>query len=269
MAPPGGIQAEPWTAVRDRYLGPSVLGPFADDMAQRLSRLSLGPLLETAADTGLLTRAIASSVSAGLTIIATDPSDALVQYAAGKPGTARVIWQAADPCSLPFEAATFGIVACQFGVAALADRVQAFREARRVMKRSARFVFNVPAQLRHNPVAARVQQAMEQLFPDDPPGYLAKVLHGYAETEAIDDDLTLAGFTDAIYTVVDLPYAAASARDAAIGYCLGTPLRAEIEARSAGDAEPVVDAVAAALRRRFGTGGIHATMRAHVVSAAG
>ena len=66
---------------------------------------------------------------------------------------------------------------------------------------------------------------MEELFPSNPPGYLAKVLHGYADNEVVDDDLTVAGFTDAIYTTVDLPYAAASAHDAAIGYCLGTPLR--------------------------------------------
>jgi ubiquinone/menaquinone biosynthesis C-methylase UbiE len=263
------VSADSLPAIRDRYFGPSVLSPFADDMAHRLSRFSTGPLLETAADIGLLTQAIASSVSAGLTIIATDPSDALVQYAASKPGTPRVIWQTADPCALPFEAATFGIVACQFGMMALPDRVAAFREARRVMKPGGRFLFNVPAHLRHNPVAARVQQAMEELFPTDPPQYLSRVLHGYAENEVVDDNLTMAGFTDAIYTTVDLPYAAASTHDAAMGYCLGTPLRHEIEARASGRCEAIVASVATALQRRFGSGPIDSTMRAHIISAAG
>ncbi len=185
------------------------------------------------------------------------------------PARRRVIWQTADPCALPFDTATFGIVTCQFGVAALSNRVLAFREARRVMKQGGRFVFNLLGHLRQNPVAARVQQCMEDLFPGDPPSYLAKVLHGSAENEAVDDDLTLAGFADAIYTIVDKPYAAASARDAATGYCLGTPLRAEIEARANGDTASVVEAVAAALKRRFGSGPIEATMRAHVISAAG
>ncbi len=261
--------ADSLLATRDRYLGPCLLSPFADDMAHRLSRLSVGPLLETVADTGLLTQAIASSVSAGLGIIATDPSDVLVTYAAGKPGTTRVNWQIADPCALPFPAATFGIVACQFGIMALANRVQAFREARRVMKPGARFVFNVPAHFRHNPVAARVQQSMEELFPADPPTYLAMVWHGYAENEMVDDELTVAGFTDAIYTTVDLPYAAESAHVAAKGYCLGTPLRQAIEARVDGDCDGVIESVAAALKRRFGAGPIDSTMRAHVISAAG
>jgi len=255
--------------IRDRYLGPSLLSLFADDMAKRLSRLTVGPLLETMADTGVLTQAIVSAVSVGLTIIATDPDGTLVRYAADKPGMGRVIWQTADPCALPFDSATFGIVACQFGVAALSNRVLAFREARRVMKQGGRFVFNVPGHLRQNPVAARVQQTLEELFPNDPPRYLAKVLHGYAENEAVDDDLTLAGFANAIYTIVNRPYEAASARDAAMGYCLGTPLCAEIEARGTGGTAPVVEAVAAALRRRFGNGLIASTMRAHVISAAG
>jgi hypothetical protein len=51
--------------VRDRYFAPPVLSPFADDMAHRLARLSIGPLLEIAADTGVLTQAMASALSAG------------------------------------------------------------------------------------------------------------------------------------------------------------------------------------------------------------
>lgn len=256
-------------AIRERYLGPSLLSPFADDIAQRLSRLTVGPLLETMADIGLCTQAIASTVSAGLTIVATDPSEVLLRHARKRPGTSRVIWQIADPCALPFEPATFGIVVCQFGVMALPDRVLALREARRVIKPGGRFVFNVPAHIRHSPVAACIQQSMQELFPSDPPGYLLKVMHGYAENEAVDDDLTVAGFTDAIYTTVDLPYAASSTHDAALGYCMGTPLRLEIEARAAGDSEPTVQAVAAALHRHFGAGRIETLMRAHVISASG
>ncbi|MGD0106431.1 MAG: methyltransferase domain-containing protein [Rhodopila sp.] len=256
-------------AIRDRYLAPTWLAPFADELARRLSRITMGPLLETAADTGVLTQALASAMSAGLTIIATDPSPDMVTFASAKPGMARVTWQQADPALLPFPDATFGIVACHFGVVTLPDRVAAFVEGRRVTKPGGRFVFSVPADLRHNPVADCVQDALEELFPTDPPGFVGQILHGYADNQAIDDDLTQAGFTDAIYTSVDLPFAAASARDVAVGYCLGTSLRLEIEARAPGGTERVVAAAAAALERRFGTGPIEAGMRAYFVSAAG
>lgn len=264
MIPTDGI-----LKIRDRYLAPSLLGPFADDMARRLSRISMGPLLETAADTGTLTEAIASAMSAGLTIIATDPSAEVVRHASVKPGMARITWQMADPHALPYADETFGIVACHFGVSIMPDRLLAFQEARRVMKSGGRFVFSVPAHIRQNPVADCLQGALEERFAVDPPRFVKHILHGYADNEAIDDDLTAAGFTDAIYTAVELPYEAASAHEVAIGYCLGTPLRSEIEARASGDIELVVQGVTAALERRFGTGQIKASMRAHIISASG
>ncbi len=97
---------------------------------------------------------------------------------------------------------------------------------------------------------------------------IANSLHGYAEDEAIDNDLTIAGFTDAIYTTVELPFAAASAHDVATGYCLRTPLRSELEARTSGDIGPVVEAAAMTLRKRFGSSAITTTMRTHIVFAA-
>jgi SAM-dependent methyltransferase len=256
-------------AVCDRHFAPSVLSPFADDLARRLSRFNNGPLLEIAAGTGVLTQAIASALSAGLTLIATDPAQDIVEHAMQKPGMARVIWQQADPLALPFADATFGIVACLTGVATLASPVQAFKQVRRVLKPGGRFVFSVPGNIRHNPVASCLQAALNDSFPDTPPRFIADGLHGYANNEIIDDDLTEAGFTDAIYTTVELPFAVASARDIAIGYCLGTLVRADLEQRTAGNIEPILHAATLALEQRFGAGVIQSTMRAHVVSAAG
>ncbi len=253
----------------DRYLGPSLLAPFADAMARRLAHISTGPLLEFHAGTGTFTQAIAASMSAGLTMIVTDPSADMIAYASKKPGMARITWQIADPRALGFRDATFGIVTCHFGVVMIPDRVQAFQEARRVLKQGGRFVFSVPGHLRQNPVADCLRDTMDNLFPTDPPRFVEHIFHGYADHETIDDDLTIAGFTDAMYTAVELPYAAASARDVAMGYCLGTPLRWEIEARAPGETENVIQAATAVLEDRFGTGPITASMRAQIVSAAG
>jgi SAM-dependent methyltransferase len=265
----GRITSTAMLGVHDRYFAPSVLSPFADDMARRVGRLSIGPLLEVAAGTGILTQAIASALSAGMTVIATDPNPDMVMHASSKPGMARVIWQQADPQALPFNDGTFGIVACQFGVAVLGDPIGVFRQARRVMKEGGRFVFSVFGTLEQNPVACCLQTALDGFFPADPPRFIAGGLHGYSENSAIDDDLTDAGFTDAIYTTVDQPFAAASARDVAIGYCLGTSLRTDLELRTAGDPEPAVNAATRALQARFGCGAIASTMRAHIISAAG
>ncbi len=254
---------------RSRYFGPSVLSPFADDLAARLSRLTAGPLLETMADVGTLTQAIATAVSVGVSVIATDRDADLLAIAAEKPGTARVTWRQADPGALPFREASFGIVACLSGIAETSDHVQTFREARRVLKPGGRLVFTTFGPLQQNPVAECVQMTLAGRFPDDPPRYLSSVLHGYDNTEVIDDDLTSAGFTDAAYTIVELPFSVREAADAALGYLLGTKLRGEIEVRTGGSILEVIEAVEADLRQRFGHGRITASMRANVVSAGG
>jgi SAM-dependent methyltransferase len=179
------------------------------------------------------------------------------------------MWRQADPRALPFADASFGIVACLSGIADIIDRVQAFREARRVLKPGGRLVFTTLGPLRHNPVAVCVQTALVRRFPEDPPPYLLRVLHGYGDTEMIDDDLTNAGFTDAAYTIVELPFSARDAAQAALGYVLGTKLRAEIEVRAGADMLGVIEAVEADLQQRFGMGRITASMRANVVSAGG
>jgi SAM-dependent methyltransferase len=253
-------------AVRDKYFAPCVLAPFAEDMARRLARLTNGPVLEIMSNTGTLTQAMAASLSAGMTIVATDPDPAAVAHASARPGMGRISWQTADPsAALPFNDATFRVVACLFAISTLPDRVAAFREVRRVMKADARFLFSVPGHIRHNPVADCIQAALDAIAPDDPPGFIGQRKHGYSDSEAIDNDLTAAGFTDAIYTTVAVPFAAASAREAAIGYCLGTRLRDDIESRF----PLAVDTVTGALEQRFGTGRIVSAMRAHVVTAAG
>jgi hypothetical protein len=60
---------------------------------------------------------------------------------------------------------------------------------------------------------------------------------------------------------------AASARDAAVAYCQGTPLRNEIETRDAARIEGATAAAAAALARRFGDGPIEGRIQAHVINA--
>lgn len=47
----------------DRYLGPLIFEPYAQDLARRLSTLDAERVLETAAGTGIVTRALERSLS--------------------------------------------------------------------------------------------------------------------------------------------------------------------------------------------------------------
>ena len=75
-------------ALYDRYLGPLLFEPYAADLASRLSDLRSGALLETAAGTGIVTQALAQGLPAEIELVATDLNQAMLDFAASKPGVA-------------------------------------------------------------------------------------------------------------------------------------------------------------------------------------
>jgi len=253
----------------DGLMVPLIFEPYAADLARRVA--ALGPLtrvLETAAGTGVVTRAMAKALPASVELVATDLNPPMLERAAAV-GTARPVqWQPADALQLPFDDASFDVVVCQFGVMFFPDKVRGFAEARRVLRRGGTLLFNVWDSLEHNEFAATATTALAGLFPTDPPRFMARVPHGYFDRQAIAKDLSDAGFDVAprIETLAARSRAA-SAEAAAIAYCQGTPLRNEIMARS--PATGLIDATAAcqsAIAQRFGAGPVDGKIQALVVA---
>jgi hypothetical protein len=91
--------------------------------------------------------------------------------------------------------------------------------------------------------------------------------YGHHNIEHISRDLAAAGFTDIKVESADYPARAASAYDATVGFCQGSPLRAEIEAREHDGLEAVTAEVAETLAQRFGRGPVEGRQRAHIFSA--
>lgn len=254
-------------ALYDRYRGPVFFEPFASDLARRLADLGSGDLLETAAGTGIVTRALARMLPETVSIIATDISQAMLDFAAEQPGVERITWRRADALTLPFDDAVFDAVLCQFGVMFFSDRVAGYREARRVLKPGARFVFSVWDRIENNEFCLIVCEAMARLFPDNPPDLLARTPYGYFDTDLIRDELTQAEFQKIVIETVARQSAAPSARYLAIGFCQGSPLRSAIEERDSSRLDEATDAATKALLSRFGEGAIVGKMCAHLITA--
>lgn len=258
-------------ALYDRYLGPLLFAPYARELGERLADLRAGALLETAAGTGIMTEVLANALPAAVEIVATDLNHAMVDHAAGKPALARATLRQADALALPFEAGRFDAVVCQFGAMFFPDRVAGYREARRVLKPGGRLLFTMWDSLDHNPIPRCVVDSMARQFPTDPPRFLARTPHGHYDRDTIRRELAHADFGTVDLDVVTLPSRAASHRDPAIGFCQGTPMRGEIEARDPGPAalQAATDAAAAALAAEFGSGPVEAPMQALVIVARG
>jgi SAM-dependent methyltransferase len=251
----------------EEYLVPLIFQPYAEHLARRLAARSLSRVLEIAAGTGVVTRHLASALPADVSIVATDLNQPMLDMAA-EIGTFRPVeWRVADAMQLPFDDAQFDAVVCQFGVMFFPDKPKAFAEARRVLKPGGVLLFNVWDRIEENEFANTVTLALESLFPDDPPRFLARTPHGYHDIAGIRRDIQAGGFASPpqIHTVAARSKAA-TARIPAFAYCQGTPLRNEIEARGNSMLGEATDLATAAIARQFGAGPVDGKIQAHVVA---
>jgi SAM-dependent methyltransferase len=250
----------------ETHLVPLIFEMYAADLKNRVGSMNVSRLLEIAAGTGVVTRALATVANDGISIIATDLNQAMLDEAAAV-GTARPVnWQQADAMALPFPDGEFDAVVCQFGVMFFPDKAKAFSEARRVLKPGGVFIFNVWDRISENEFADTVTTALEAVFPDDPPRFLARTPHGYHDRAVIERDLASGGFVRTPrMTTVATRSRAISANVPAIAYCQGTPLRNEIEARDSSRLAEATDVAAAAVAKRFGTHSVDGKIQAHVV----
>jgi ubiquinone/menaquinone biosynthesis C-methylase UbiE len=255
-------------AIYEQYLVPLIFQPYAADLARLVTQLNPQSILEIAAGTGVATRALVTALRAPVRITATDLNQTMLDVARSTlPNENRIEWRQADALALPFGNSSFAAVLCQFGAMFFPDKRQGFREAHRVLEASGCFMFSVWDDISHNEFADVVTKAVGELFPNDPPMFLARTPHGYHDAEQISSALRFSGFSKIAWDVVEHISRAPSAREPAIAYCQGTPLRSEIEARGTLCLEEATDYAASALARRFGSGPIEGKISALVFTA--
>lgn len=254
--------------IYDTYLVPLIFETYAHDLANRVVAGSPKTVLETAAGSGVVTRALAPLLDADARYVVTDLNQPMLDHAARRQrADDRISWQQADALRLPFDDGIFDAVCCQFGAMFFPDRVAGFAEARRVLRSGGRFVFNVWDRIAENEFADVVTATAATFFPDDPPVFLARTPHGYHDVDLIRDEVARAGFKDVSITTIAEESRAPSPGHPAIAYCQGTPLRNEIEARDAALLEAITDRATEAIAERFGHGAVSGKIQGHVIVA--
>ena len=249
-------------ALYQACLVPLLFAPYAEDLVWRVARLDPQDILETAAGTGIVTETLAREIP-GARIVATDLNQAMLDVAAERITAPAITFRQADAQSLPFGDGAFDAVVTQFGVMFFPDRVGAYREALRVLRPGGSFIFNVWDSLEANPVSKAIHEAVAGAFPDNPPGFLARVPFGYHDRDRIIADLRAAGFNRIESETVALS-SRVEAGAAAGGLCRGSPLSTEIDERGPGSLERATEAATRALGEYDGA---DAPMSAHVFKA--
>ena len=107
----------------DRYMVPLIFESYAGTWRNGRRHLSPEAVLETAAGSGVVTRALAPRLSPDARYVVTDLNQPMLDHAATRQGRGSPHqWQKVDAQALPFEDAAFDVVCCQFGVMFFPDR---------------------------------------------------------------------------------------------------------------------------------------------------
>lgn len=235
----------------DRGLGPVIFVDYAAEMARRAAALKPSRVLETAAGTGIVTRALRDHLPAETRLTATDLTAPMLTVAQTKfRAEERVDFQTADALALPFEDAAFDAVVCQFGVMFYPDKDLGYREAKRVLAPGGTYLFSVWDTHRYNTFARLVHEALGRAFPADPPQFMR--LPFFYAFEPIKESLVDAGFADITASVVRFDKTIPSLDRFAQGAVYGSPVIDQIRARGGVDPEAFKAELIRDFAREFG-----------------
>lgn len=253
------------------YLGPMIFDAYAKDMVVRLAPiLKAKPnsrILELAAGTGIVTNLIAQSLPGGASLLATDISEPMLNLARNNfKGAPGVTFQVADACTLPCADKSFDLIVCQYGVMFFPDKVQAMKEARRVLAPGGTYFFSIWDALEHNPIPRTAHETLAALLPTNPIPFLAKLPFGYSDRAEIERAASAGGFANIKLETIAFPCSAPNASDAARAWIDGTPIFAGLTERGIPDPAPFRAAVEKALTTKFGAAPCKSTMQAIVAT---
>jgi ubiquinone/menaquinone biosynthesis C-methylase UbiE len=252
-------------AAYDRYLGPMLFEPYADDLAARVTAAPVTALLETACGTGVLTERLRRALPPKATLTATDLNEPMIAHARTRVPGPGITWQPANAQDLPFPDAAFDAVACQFGIMFVPDKARAFTEARRVLRRGGRYAFNVWLSRAENSFGRIAHETIARFFTSDPPTFY-EVPFGFHDEPLIRGMLTAAHFEVATCERVAREVRSPSAEDAARGLVWGNPVQ-DIDERATAPAEEIIAAVASELAAEGGAAPLRLPTRALVIVA--
>ena len=249
-----------------RSLVPMIFEPHARTLAAMLANLTTGRVLELAAGTGAVTRALLEALPGKVAIIATDLNEAMLTQAKSQPGAERVEWQVADAMALPFPDGDFNAVVCGFGVMFFPDKRAAFSETLRVLAPGCPYAFTAWDRMELSVLNETARKVIADMFASNAP-QRHLIPFSYCDQDVIRADLEAAGFVDVTIDIITGHSRAISAYEAADGWFRGTNASNEIQAKGEGWLEKGIAATAAALMEKYGEGPLEMPNQALLVTA--
>ncbi len=215
----------------DQFLGPLFFEPYAIHLISKWKNVRAKHVLELACGTGRLTRYLLQLIDQDGLLSATDLDKDMLAIAKSQLQDPRLIWQQADAQELPYEDQNFDLVVCQFGVMFFRDKLEAFKEAYRVLKPGGIFLFLTWDNVVYNAVSAETQAVLQAVFPNDPPSFSKKGPYSYFDKTVITTTMHEAGFHGIDIAPIALTGKAKQVDEVVWGVLDGSPLSSFVEER--------------------------------------
>ena len=192
MFDPGDPAAKEFAAGYEEQMVPTVFGPWAEDLVDRLDVRSGERVLDVACGTGAVTRVLAGRVGPEGKVVGIDLNPAMLAVADSL-GLVRAEFRQGDATQLPLGDSEFDVAVCQQGLQFVPEPDVALREMARVLRPGGRLglaCWNSPAD---NPAAAAILASAEAVgWLEGTAGFSRAFSLGAPET--LETLLTDAGF---------------------------------------------------------------------------
>jgi ubiquinone/menaquinone biosynthesis C-methylase UbiE len=146
----------------ERYLVPTIFGPWALDLVEVAGAQPGERVLDIACGTGIVARTAARRVGTGGTVVGLDVSapmlDAARAAAAGE--GLSIEWREGSAMKLPFSDTEFDLALCQQGLQFFPDRPASLREMHRVLRPGGRLALSVWRPIGGSPGFAVLAEAL-------------------------------------------------------------------------------------------------------------
>jgi ubiquinone/menaquinone biosynthesis C-methylase UbiE len=245
----------------DDRLGPLFFEPYAIEVASRIDPSKINIALELASGTGRVTRHLRNKLSSEAKLIASDISEDMLAVAKEKLKDKNIDWRILDASSLPFHDESIDLIVCCFGYMFVSDRLQAFREAYRVLRKDGMLLFTTWDEMKYNGASNVYRKAVKKYLGGSLPDSYKLPFSMYDGNE-IRKQLAEAGFKSIEIERTEKNSVCVSAAYAAEGLTQGGSIYNEMMQRNPDWVKEIWKDVETELGEKFGKSPMVAPMRA-------
>lgn len=251
----------------DQGLGPVLFEDYAADLAQRAAILAPEKVLELAAGTGIVSRALRNQLPSSSHLTVTDLNPPMLGVAQAKfEADENVSFQQADALDLDFFENSFDLLVCQFGVMFFPDKLASYKEAARVLKPGGTYLLSTWGSMDDNPFSRIAYEVSAEFFPDNPPGFYL-VPFSCGEPAPIEAGLREAGFGSVSHEIIAYSKTVSDFEAFARGLIYGNPTIDEMGGAEPAKIETMVETLAQRFAQEWGAAPTQMPLKAAVFSA--